>query len=50
MYNEIHSNPMNKFNQFMKHKGHLQRLYLSKSVINNKCPIIPSFFKNEKKK
>ena len=49
MYNEIHSNPMNKFNQFMKHKGHLQRLYLSKSVINNKCPIIPSFFKNGKK-
>ena len=43
MYNGIHSNPMIKFNQFMKHKGHLQRLYLSKSIIDNKSPIIPSF-------
>ena len=37
--------PMNIFNQYLKHKGHLERLYLSKSLINDKCPMIPSFFK-----
>ena len=45
MLNEKANKPMNKFNQYLKHKGHLERLYLSKSLINNKCPMIPSFFK-----
>ena len=45
MYYSKDNNPMNKFNQYMKYKGHLERLYLSRSLINNKCPIIPSFLK-----
>ena len=45
MLNEKANNPMNKFNQYLKHKGHLERIYLSKSIINNKCPKIPSFIK-----
>ena len=47
MYNRKESNAMNKYNEYMKHKGHLERLYLSKSLINNKCPMVPSFFKKE---
>ena len=46
MLSEKYNNPMNRFNQYLKHKGHLERLYLSKSLINDKFPIIPSFFKN----
>lgn len=49
MYKSYDNNPMNKFNEFMKYKGHLERLYLSKSIINNKCPIIPSFFRKKRK-
>ena len=45
MLNEKANNPMNKFNQYLKHRGHLERIYLSKSLINNKCPKIPSFIK-----
>ena len=44
MLNEKANKPMNQFNQYLKHKGHLERIYLSKSLINNKCPIVPSFF------
>ena len=45
MLNEKANIPMNKFNQYLNHKGHLERIYLSKSLINNKCPKIPSFIK-----
>ena len=43
MYKAIDNNPMNKFNKFINHKGHIERLYTSKSVIKNKSPLIPSF-------
>ena len=47
MYNDKEHYPMKKFNEYVKHKGHLERLYLSKSLINNKCPKIPSIFKKD---
>ena len=40
---------VNKFNLLMVHKGHLERLILTKSTINNKRPLTPSFFKKRKK-
>lgn len=46
MYYDKDNNPMNKFNQFEKYKGHIIRIALSKPIIDNKQPLIPSFFKN----
>jgi hypothetical protein len=45
MWNNItHGNTnMNKFERFMEHKGHLERLAQTKKVINTKNPLIPSF-------
>ena len=40
---------VNKFNLLMNHKGHLERLILSKSTLNNKRPLTPSFLKKRKK-
>lgn len=36
---------LNKFECFMAHKGHLERLAQIKKVINTKKPITPSFYK-----
>ena len=40
---------LNKFECFMAHKGHLERLAQIKKVINTKKPITPSFYKKNLK-
>ena len=49
MWNLISGNTnMNKFERFMNHKGHLERLAQSKKTINTKKPKTPSFFAKKK--
>ena len=44
MWNITHGNTnMNRFERLMEHRGHLERLAQTKSVLNTKTPIIPSF-------
>lgn len=48
MWNKFQGNSnMNKFEEFMQHKGHLERIALSKNCINNKEPMKPSFLKRK---
>jgi hypothetical protein len=49
MWNLVSGNTnMNKFERFMNHKGHLERLAQSKKTINTKKPKTPSFFAKKK--
>lgn len=44
------SNHMNEWEQYNKHRQHLERLTQTKTMIDNKKPNKPSFLKNRKKK
>lgn len=46
MWNLLNGNSnMNKFERFIQHKGHLERISLAKKKISDKIPLKPSFLK-----